>query len=138
MAGILINDGIIRNYREYIQNKLAYPLTIHKKYELTFYVSNNSVDCIINSFGVKLYNQKLVDNTKLWLTNITPSAVNDISQIIYDTIHWQQVTIPFVANGTEQYAIIGNFEDSTKLSYTMPCDTSFFWGYEFGGRLFFH
>jgi len=137
MSGIIINAGIVQNYREYIQNKLSQSLISNHKYELTFYIAFNNIDCISTRFGVKFYNQKLSDATKLWLTDVIPDAVNDVSTINYDTLNWQLVSIPFFANGNEQYAVIGNFEDSTKLSYTTPCDTSFWGNLHMAGGYFF-
>jgi gliding motility-associated-like protein len=95
------------------------------------------VDCISTQFGAKFYNQKLHDVSKLWLTDIVPDAVNDVRAIVYDTLNWQLVTISFVANGSEKYVVIGNFEDSTKLSYTTPCDTSFWGNLHLAGGYFF-
>lgn len=127
MAGIIINSGIVQNYREYIQNQLMYPLMNGKKYNLSFYISYNNLNCISTQFGVKFYNQKLHDTSKLWLTDVIPDAVNDTTQIRFDTLNWQLVSIPFIANGTEKFVVIGNFQDSLTLSYALPCDTSF-WG----------
>jgi gliding motility-associated-like protein len=137
MAGIIINAGIVYNYREYIQNALTQPLQANHNYELTFYISFNHPDCMSTQFGVKFYNQKLNDLTKLWLTDVMPDAVNDIATLSYDTLNWQLVTIPFIAKGTEQFAVIGNFEDSTRLSYTLPCDTSFWGNLHLAGGYFF-
>ena len=137
MAGILINAGIVYNYREYIQNELSNNLKSGNKYDLTFYVSFNNIDCISTQFGVKFYNQPLHDLSTLWLTDEIPYAVNDDTQIVYDTINWQLVTIPFIATGNEKYVVIGNFEDSTKLSYTLPCDTSFWGNLKLAGGYFF-
>ncbi len=137
MAGLLVGGASIYNYREYIQNQLAYQLQNNKQYNLTFYIAFNNLDCISTQFGIKFYNQKLNGISKLWLTDIIPDAVNNVTEIVYDTLNWQKVTISFIANGNEQYAVIGNFEDSTKLSYTLPCDTSFWGNLHLGGGYFF-
>jgi gliding motility-associated-like protein len=127
MSAILINSGTVFNYREYIQNKLSLPLQNGKQYELTFYVSSTTTSCSVVELGVKFYNQKLYDSSKLWLTDVVPDAVNDYRTFIVDTLNWQLVKIPFIANGTEQYAVIGSFDDTTKIKNSSPCDTSF-WG----------
>ncbi|MES2762916.1 MAG: gliding motility-associated C-terminal domain-containing protein [Bacteroidota bacterium] len=137
MSAILINGGIIQNYREYLQNSLAYPLQNGKQYKLTFFISYNNVDCNSTQFGVKFYNQKLNDLSRLWLTDVSPNAINDITKVVSDSISWQLITIRFTANGSEKYAVIGNFEDSTKLSYTLPCDTSFWGNLHMAGGYYF-
>jgi gliding motility-associated-like protein len=137
MAGIIINAGIVYNYREYIQNALTQSLQVNHNYELTFYISFTNIDCISTQFGVKFYNQKLNDLGKQWLTDVIPDGVNDVTTINYDTLNWQLVTIPFTATGNEKFAVIGNFEDSTKLSYTLPCDTSFWYNLHLAGGYFF-
>jgi gliding motility-associated-like protein len=137
MSAILLNGGIIQNYREYIQNSLAQSLIYGKKYELTFYIAFNSIDCITTQFGVKFYSKPLNDISRLWLTDIVPDATNDSTKVRFDTLNWQLITIPFTANGNEKFAVIGNFEDSTKLSYSLPCDTSFWGNLHMAGGYFF-
>lgn len=127
MAGIIINDGIMFNYREYIQNELLQPLINNVVYDIKFYVSGNVQDCMVNQFGVKFLNAKLTDISLLWLTDIVPDVTSDPSQIEYDTLTWQKVKMQYKANGSEKYVIIGNFQDSLNMTYTLPCDTSF-WG----------
>ncbi len=137
MAAFLVNSGITQNYREYIQNELQQPLQLGKSYQLSFYIALQAVDCSPTSFGIKFYNSKYRDTTRLWLTDIMPDATNDTTLIKFDTLNWQLVTIPFKANGSEKFVIIGNFEDSLRLSYTFPCDTSFWGIYHMAGGYFF-
>lgn len=137
MSAIIINSGIVQNYREYIQNKLSQSLQAGKKYNLTFYIAFNNIDCISTQFGVKFYNQQLNDLSRLWLTDVFPDATNDTTKVRFDTLNWQLITIPFTANGNEKYAVIGNFEDSTRLSYSHPCDTSFWGNLHMAGGYFF-
>lgn len=133
MAGIIINDGIMFNYREYIQNELLQPLINNVVYDIKFYVSGNVQDCMVNQFGVKFLNAKLTDISLLWLTDIVPDVTSDPSQIEYDTLTWQKVKMQYKANGSEKYVIIGNFQDSLNMTYTLPCDTSFWGNLTLGG-----
>lgn len=137
MAGILINGGIIINYREYIENKLTTTLQSGKRYELSFYLSSTKPDCSPVELGIKFYNTKFYDNTKMWLTDIVPDAINDYTTFVVDTLDWQLVTIPFTANGNENYVVIGNFEDSTKIKHSWPCDTMFWNNIHYAGNYFF-
>lgn len=127
MAGILVNGGIIFNYREYIQNQLTQELQNQAYYDISFYISGNTQDCMLNQFGVKFLNSPLHDTSLLWLTEIIPDAVNDVSQMVYDTTGWQKISMSYKANGNEKFVIIGNFQDSLHMTYSMPCDT-IFWG----------
>lgn len=124
MAGFFVNDGIVLNYREYIQNKLLQPLTSGKIYEISFYISATNNECSSVELGIKFSPNKFYDSIKLWLTDLVPDAVNDYTQYIPDTLNWQKITMNYKANGTEQFMIIGNFEDSSKIKYTLPCDST--------------
>lgn len=136
-AGIMINDGIVFNYREYIQNKLIQPLTAGKYYEISFYISSTVAECSAVEFGVKFFNQKYHDTSKFWLTEMIPDAVNDYTTFIVDTLGWQKVTMHYKANGTERYMILGNFEDSTKIKNSWPCDTTYWEGLKLAGGYYF-
>lgn len=137
MSGILINDGFVRNYREYIQNQLSKELIANKIYEISFYISSTVAECSAVEFGVKFFNQKYYDTTKLWLTDIVPDAVNDYKTFIVDTLEWQKVSMYYKANGTERYMIIGNFEDSTQIKNSWPCDTTYWNGLKLAGGYYF-
>lgn len=137
MAGILVNDGDKPNYREHIQNALTQTLENGKLYDIEFYVSGGGIaECMANQFGVKFFANEYNDPSALWLTEFTPDAVNDITLFEYDTTTWQKVSMQYTANGTENYMIIGNFQDSLSMTYTLPCDTSFWNGLTLGGGYF--
>ncbi len=137
MAGIIINDGIVFNYREYIQNKLNQPLQNGYVYEVSFYISSTVTECSAVEFGVKFFSQQFYNGSKLWLTDLVPDAVNDYQKFIVDTMNWQKVTMLYKANGTENFMIIGNFEDSLKLKNSLPCDTTYWDGLHLGGGYYF-
>ncbi len=137
MAGILIGDPAIANYREYVQNKLSQTLIINKNYTIEFYLSNTRLPCTTSSFGIKFFNSKLNDVTTYWLTNLTPDAENDKTSFITDTLVWQKVSLNYKAIGTENYMIIGCFADSSKISISSDCDTTGFGSYIPGVGYFF-
>lgn len=137
MAGIMINDGIVLNYREYIQNELINPLTNGKMYEISFYISSTVTECSVVEFGVKFFNYSYNDSNMLWLTDLIPDAVNDYMSFEVDTLNWERITMYYLANGTEKYMILGNFEDSSSIKNSWPCDTSYWFGLHLAGGYYF-
>ena len=137
MASILINAGGLYNYREYVQNELISTLEPNIYYQIEFYVSGSLTECSSSEFGVKFFNSKFNDPNALWLTGLEPDAVNDISKYYLDTAIWQKIEINYLANGTENFVVIGNYQDSLSLSYVQPCDTSFWGGLTLAGDYFF-
>lgn len=137
MTGLLINDGISFNYREYIQNELSSTLELNKYYHIEFYISGNVTSCSASEFGVKFFSSKYWTPGELWLTDFVPDAVNDISQYFLDTAVWQKVEMTYLANGSENFVIIGNFQDSLSMTYVQPCDTSFWGNLTLAGDYFF-
>ena len=129
LAGFFVSDPFILNYREYVQNKLVQSLQYGKSYEINLFVSSALSFCSISEIGIKFFNQKYNDANALWLTNLTPDAVNDTSNYITDSLGWQKITMRYKAVGNENYLIIGCFADSLHLKYTMSnCDTTFWNG----------
>lgn len=129
MAAFFISDVFVRNYREYIQNKLSQSLQNGKSYAINLFVSSRNNFCGISEIGVKFFNQKYNDTNALWLTHLIPDALNDTSNYITDSLGWQKITMRYKAIGSENYMIIGCFTDSVHLKYTMSnCDTTFWNG----------
>jgi gliding motility-associated-like protein len=138
VAAILVNSGYpYNNYREYIQNELIQTLENGRLYDIEYFISGGEIlECMANQFGVKFFTTKYYDPNALWLTEYAPDAVNDIALFEYDTTTWQKVSMQYTANGTENFVIIGNFQDSLSMTYTLPCDTSFWNGLTLGGGYF--
>jgi gliding motility-associated-like protein len=125
MGGFLVNDGIVKNYREYLQNELSIQMKPNSYYEISFFISATNLDCSPSQLGVKFFSTPLVDSNKLWLTELIPDAVNNHTIFYPDTTNWQKVTMYYQAKGFEKYMILGNFQDSSKISYSLPCDSSY-------------
>lgn len=137
MAAILVNSGIIFNYREYIQNELKSTLESNSLYHIEFYVSGNLTMCSSSEFGVKFFSSKFSDQSSMWLTDLVPDAINDVSTYNLDTAIWQKIEMNYIANGTEKFVVIGNFQDSLNMTYVQPCDTSFWGNLTLSGDYFF-
>ncbi len=137
MAGILMNDGIIISYREYIQNELISPLVKDMYYKLKFYHSPVKTDCSTNQFGIILLEQKLFDLNLINLSNYLPDGKSNLNEFEGDTSRWNLCEIIFKAHGDENYLVLGNFQDSTNSNYALPCDTSYWGNISYAGNYFF-
>lgn len=135
-AGILENDGIIINYREYLQNELLQELETNKYYTLSFYYSSLFVDCSINTFQALFSETQMDDSNALWLTHLIPSGSSDPTKYCTDTLGWNYGEITFKAKGGEKYMIFGNFQDTLTAAYSLPCDTSFWGNMSYAGNYF--
>jgi gliding motility-associated-like protein len=136
MAGILGNDGIIINYREYIQNELIIALEEGKKYKLIFFYSSLKPDCSMNVFQALFLPTKMNNSDALWLTELTPSASSNPELYSTDTLGWNYGEMIYTAKGGEMFLIFGNFQDTTKATYSEPCDTSFWGNISYAGNYF--
>ncbi|CAG0986434.1 MAG: gliding motility-associated C-terminal domain-containing protein [Bacteroidetes bacterium] len=131
IAGIVVGGGgIMPSYREYIQNKLQYTLKSNITYTIEFYISVGEQPCELSQIGVKFFNQQYTDYNAYQLTNYTADAENDVNNFIDDTLGWKKITLQYKANGTENFMIIGCFQDSTQLVYR-NCDTAW-WNPDMG------
>lgn len=134
MAGIIIGEPILPNYREYIQNELISTLTENVNYLLTFYISVQDLPCTISDIGVKFLSSKYQNNSEYNLFQFQPEVVNNSDEYIIDTLGWQKISLNYLANGTETHLIIGSFSDSSSL-HSIDCESNFSGQYE--GNYFF-
>lgn len=97
--------------RELIQIQLTEPLISGKKYCLSFWVSlYDQCNYQCNSFGAMVSDSFLTNSNSI--LNYTPTINNDgtINPLGSDTT-WTEISGTFIANGGEQYLIIGNFKN---------------------------
>ncbi len=112
------------DYREYLQAHLTETLREGDKYVLSFYVSlAERSDFAIKEFGVCFSENPIEVETRKVLSRRYLSKVSgDVSnyfEIKYseyysDNETWVKVEKEFVANGKENFLIIGNFKDNKK------------------------
>ncbi len=111
-----------QDYREYIQTKMSRPLVKGETYTLSFYVSlAERSDYAVKEFGVQFTELPLTVKTKSSLSrrqlskmsgNIANHFTIGSQDFFTDKENWLLVTADFIANGTENYLIIGNFKDN--------------------------
>ena len=128
MAGILVGDPIMMDYREYVQNELTDSLLAGKKYRLHFYYSvwtgKAGGACPTNQLEVFATNSKFSDTSMYWLSHLNPIGSSDPNKFIDDTLNWSRCEIEFTAHGGEKFLIIGNFQKNSNASYNYPCDST--------------
>jgi hypothetical protein len=107
------------NNRGYPRNRLKQTLQPGKEYCFSMYVNlaNNSVHAI-DAIGVYFGNSSIdtISQCNKPITYLTPQVQNPINNIIADTLNWILIQGQFTANGTEKYALIGNFRTNTNTS----------------------
>ncbi len=112
------------DYREYLQTRLVKNLQKNQKYRLSFYVSlAERSDFAVKEFGILFSENPIQIDTRKVLSRMHLSKVKgDVSntfEIKYSNFYsddeaWLKVEKEFVANGTENYLIIGNFKDNKR------------------------
>lgn len=110
------------DYREYIQAPLSQKLIKEEVYTVSFYVSlAERSDFAIKEFGIQFTENPVMVPTRKTLSRMHLSKISgDISnyfEIKYSDFYsdkkdWVRVEMEFVAKGTENYIIIGNFKNN--------------------------
>lgn len=115
--GLLSYQITSPNWREQIGIKLTQPLTIGKKYYLSFFVS-----CAFNYIYTNIASNKIGALVTTYQFSdplsetILPNASTFKSDsIITDTLTWVKIFGSFVADSSYQYLIIGNFYDDGNI-----------------------
>ncbi len=112
------------DYREYIQAKLLQTLKKGETYKISFYVSlAERSDFAIKEFGIQFSENPVNVNTtktlsRMHLTKVSGDTSNyfeiGFSTFYSDKKDWVLVEKEFVAKGTENYLIIGNFKNNKR------------------------
>lgn len=113
-----------QDYREYIQAELKSTLKKGETYKVSFYVSlAERSDFAIKEFGIQFSENPIEVNTTKTLSRMhlskVPGDVSNYFEIRYSDFYsdekdWVLVEQEFVANGTENYVIIGNFKSNKR------------------------
>ncbi len=96
-----------QNLREYLQVQLDSVLIANKMYCVSFYTSkSNGNDYAVNNMGL-YFSATHTQIPNAYRLNLTPQIID--TNIISDTASWTLVSGTYIAQGGEQYIIIGNF-----------------------------
>ena len=112
------------DYREYIQAQLTSTLKKGERYTVSFYVSlAERSDFAIKEFGIQFLENPVQVKTRkvlsrMHLSKVSGDASNHFSirysDFYSDKKDWILVEKEFVAHGTENYMIIGNFKNNAR------------------------
>ena len=111
-----VNNGL----REYLETELTSSLIAGETYCIEFYVSlADTSRTAVSNFGAYFSNDSLVyDSTNAWRIPVTPQIINSPANIVTDKDNWVKISGSFVAQGGEKFITIGNFSDSSVVTYT--------------------
>jgi hypothetical protein len=105
--------------RGYPRTLLKEPLKPNTAYCVKYHVVNTN-NCVV---GIDRYGAYFGDNSLDTIKNsssplyfLNPQIENPTGTIITDTLNWIPVTGTFVANGTEKYMVLGNFNSDANTN----------------------
>lgn len=118
-----VSAGTDINRRDYIQSRIKRVLKMDSTYCLQLYVSlaDSSHFASKGQLGIYFSSVKVDTITEHYLPYKPQVVVSPITYIS-DKNEWLEFNFQYTADGTEEYMIIGNFNDSSKI------DTSFVGG----------
>jgi gliding motility-associated-like protein len=97
---------------EYVQGELIQPLEANKTYKLSMEISLAEYsDLMINEVGAYFSSTPVATNNTASLS-LVPQCVFHNVNFYTDTLNWMHLETTFVANGGEEYIIIGNFRNN--------------------------
>jgi hypothetical protein len=95
--------------RELLACKLTEPLQAGVSYTASMYVSLSNMSlAYTDGMGMYFSADSLADYTTTCDFNVTPQLANPSGQLLSDSLNWMLVQGEFIAEGGEQYLMIGN------------------------------
>jgi hypothetical protein len=129
-----VERGIESNFwRVYLQGRLRKKLTMGKRYCVSFWVNlAEGSKYAIKELSAYLDNGSIDTTTQCGApqTQCTPQITWSGSPIT-DSANWIKVEGSFIANGTERFITIGNYEDSSHITVLTLPDNSYNSGFPF-------
>jgi len=96
---------------EYLMGKLISPLIQNHKYHMSFII--RPFNTTLSSDGIGVYfTENPIDSLTHFYGYLNPQLVNPSGNLIDDTTKWTEFSSSFIANGDEEYFVIGNFRKS--------------------------
>lgn len=109
---------------EYSACQLIQPLILDKVYKISLYISLAEIsDLSTNNFSLLFLNQNQFYNTSDYIPE-TPQVV--FQDQIIDTLGWQKLSTYYVADGSENFLVLGNFLSNSTIEIPLKNN-----GYEF-------
>jgi hypothetical protein len=104
------------NIRGYPRNRLKQTLKANTTYCFSMFVNlSNQSTHAIDAIGVCFSDGSIdtISQCNKIITYLMPQVENPINSVISDTLRWILIQGQFTANGTEKYAMIGNFKNDS-------------------------
>ena len=128
--GSCINDPDGGEYREYLQVELENPLVSDSLYTISFFISvADSCSCYTNNIGVCFTNTSIMSETNASL-DLIPVMTNQ-QDLLSSTTQWVEISTHYVANGTENFLLVGNFNNDVNSPVEYTSDLAYDWSYVF-------
>jgi hypothetical protein len=111
------------DYREYLGIQLSEPLIAGETYLVHFYVSlAERTQYAVHALQVHFSPNQISEPTSEGYLNLTPQLSNTDGNFIHDKDNWVELSWEYIADGTESYMYIGNFESNLDIDiqYTLP------------------
>lgn len=116
------------SYREYLQVQLLQTLTVGQKYYVSFYVSlADSNDYAIKEFGAYFSDTFIYSAMDSALSFVPQVQFN--GAVITDKNNWTKIAGSFIAAGTENYLVVGNFNRKQTTTALQVGNSSFNYSY---------
>lgn len=126
-----VTKEIFYEYREYFETRLTEPLEAGGVYTLEFYVSLCD-SATSNTFGTRmclpavdrigaLFTQTSVINPDPLFYGILPyqpTAESNPGLLLNDSLGWQHILLPFIAEGGEEYMTVGFFRNMNQMTHS--------------------
>lgn len=126
-SGICIYDENqpFPDYREYIEVPLNFPLIANNCYQFEMHV------CLAEISGYNTYQLGVYFSDTIF-SNLATSyllpfipQINNMPSNQFDTLNWTVVSGTYIANGGENYLIIGNFKDDFNTPHTVASNSPY-------------
>ncbi|MBA2612471.1 MAG: gliding motility-associated C-terminal domain-containing protein [Bacteroidetes bacterium] len=116
----VFQNAIANDNKEYLENKLKQTLSKNKSYCVTFYVSLAELSRFAcANMGVVFKKDSLIDHAYPGVNQyINQTPVYETTSIILDSINWTKIQFSYVANGDENFMLIGNFNSNASTIKT--------------------
>ena len=115
-TGLVLYYDQSPNFREYIESEMLQSLDSGSKYCVTlFTIHSTQSNYTIKNFHIGFRN----DSTKQQNSEIlkVDTFYRFETNIIKDSVNWTKIELEFIANGTEKYLSIGNFDSIQNVIY---------------------
>jgi hypothetical protein len=113
--GLLLYHLPSPNYREYLETKLINALDSNKTYCVSIYcIRSTNSNFALNNISIGFRSDSIYQNTTGILVVETFYRFNN--EILKDTVNWTKLSLKFIANGTEKFLSIGNFDQEEDLN----------------------